>query len=74
MGCLDWLKGEDDMKSKFKDMMEMCGMVGFVEGLMEKGEEKGNENVEGYSRRLNMEVIGLKENVREGMKDGVVSG
>ena len=35
------------MKRNFKDMMEMCGMVGFVEGLMEKGEEKGNENVEG---------------------------
>ena len=35
---------------------------------------KPNENVEAYTRRLNMELIRLKQNVREGMKDGVLNG
>ena len=41
---------------------------------MEKPQQKPNENVEAYTRRLNRELIRLKQNVREGMKDGVVTG
>ena len=74
MASLDSLKGQHDMKTNFKHIMEICGMVGFLEALMEKPQQKPNENVETYTRRLNGELIRLKQNVREGMKDGVVTG
>lgn len=74
MASLDSLKGQHDMKTNFKHIMEICGMVGFLEALMEKPQQKSNENVEAYTRRLNRELIRLKQNVREGMKDGVVTG
>ena len=74
MASLDSLKGQHDMKTNFKHIMEICGMVGFLEALMEKPQQKPNENVEAYTRRLNRELIRLKQNVREGMKDGVVTG
>ncbi len=35
------------MKTNFKHIMEICGMVGFSRGLlMEKPQQKPNENVE----------------------------
>ena len=74
MASLDSLKGQHDMKTNFKHIMEICGMVGFLEALMEKPQQKPNENVEAYTKRLNRELIRLKQNVREGMKDGVVTG
>ncbi len=36
MASLDSLKGQHDMKTNFKHIMEICGMVGFLEALMEK--------------------------------------
>ena len=74
MASLDSLKGQHDMKTNFKHIMEICGMVGFLEALMEKPQQRANENVEAYTKRLNRELIRLKQNVREGMKDGVVTG
>ena len=53
MASLDSLKGQHDMKTNFKHIMEICGMVGFLEALMEKPQQKPNENVEAYTRRLN---------------------
>lgn len=74
MAALDPLKGQQDMKINFKHMMEMVGMVGFLEAKMAKPEQKSSESVESYSRRLNSELIRLKKNLINGMKDGVVTG
>lgn len=74
MASLDPLKGQQDMKINFKHMMEMVGMVGFLEAKMAKPEQKSSESVESYSRRLNSELIKLKKNLIHGMKDGVVTG
>lgn len=35
MPALDSLKGQNDMKINFKHIMELCGMVGFVEAKMQ---------------------------------------
>lgn len=74
MPALDPLKGQQDMKINFKHIMEMVGMVGFLEAKMAKPDQKPNENTEAYSRRLHNELIKLKRNLVAGMKDGVVTG
>lgn len=74
MASLDSFKGQHDMKVNFKQIMEVCGMIGFLEALMEKPQQRANESMESYTKRLNRELVILKRNVKEGMKDGVVTG
>lgn len=74
MAALDSLKGQHDMKINFKHIMEICGMVGFLEAKMAKSDQRPNESINAYEARLNRELIRLKKNLKEGMKDGIVTG
>lgn len=74
MAALDSLKGQHDMKINFKHIMEICGMVGFLEAKMAKSDQRPNESINAYQARLNRELITLKRNLKEGMKDGIVTG
>lgn len=74
MPALDSLKGQHDMKVNFKHIMEICGMVGFLEAKMQKSDQRPNESIRAYEDRLNRELKTLKKNIKEGMKDGVVTG
>lgn len=74
MPALDSLKGQNDMKINFKHIMEICGMVGFLEAKMQKSPQRPNESIKAYESRLYHELNILKRNVKEGMKDGVVAG
>lgn len=74
MAALDSLKGQHDMRINFKHIMEICGMVGFLEAKMAKSDQRPNESIKAYEARLNRELIQLKRNLKEGMKDGIVTG
>lgn len=74
MAALDSLKGQHDMKINFKHIMEICGMVGFLEAKMAKSDQRPNESINAYQARLSRELINLKRNLKEGMKDGIVTG
>lgn len=74
MSALDSLKAQSEMQVNMKHIMEICGMLGFFEALMEKPVQRGNESLESYRRRLNRTLIDLKRNVKDGLKDGVVVG
>lgn len=74
MAALDSLKGQHDMRINFKHIMEICGMVGFLEAKMAKSDQRPNESVRAYEARLSRELIQLKKNLKEGMKDGIVTG
>lgn len=74
MASLDSLKSQQDMKINFKQIMEMVGMVGFLEAKMQKPDQKASESDGAYRARLNRTLRDLKVNLREGMKDGVVTG
>lgn len=74
MASLDSLKSQQDMKINFKQIMEMVGMVGFLEAKMQKPDQKASESDGAYRARLNRTLRELKVNLREGMKDGVVTG
>lgn len=74
MSALDSLTGQHDMKVNFKHIMETAGMVGFLEAKMSKPSKRPSENDAAYSARLKLLLKKLKENLVQGMKDGVVTG
>lgn len=74
MTALDSIKGQQDMKINFKHIMETMGMVGFLEALIEKPNQRGNESTQAYTKRLERTLRDLKVSLRNGMKDGIVTG
>lgn len=74
MPSLDSLKGQEDMKSNMKHIMELMGMFGFLEAKIQKDMKKPNESESAYRNRLNNLLITLKKNLVQGLKDGVVVG
>ena len=74
MAGLDSIKTQHDLRENFKNIMELMGMVGFLEATMEKPNRKSSESDDAYSRRLTNLLKVLKTNIKNGMKDGVVVG
>lgn len=74
MTALDSLKGQQDMRINFKHIMDMVGMVGFLEAKIQKPMQKGNESLAAYEARLNKILRDLKRNLKESLKDGIVTG
>ena len=74
LAALDSIKTQHDMRVNFKEIMEIMGMVGFLEAKMEKPARKSNESDSAYMARLSKILRDLKTNLREGMKDGIVTG
>lgn len=74
MTSLDSLKTQHDMKINFKHIMEVAGMIGFLEAKMAKPDQMASESSSAYENRLNRILVNLKKNLREGLKDGIVTG
>lgn len=74
MTALDSLKGQQDMRINFKHIMDMVGMVGFLEAKIQKPMQKGNESLHAYEGRLNRLLRDLKRNMKDSLKDGIVTG
>lgn len=74
MTALDSIKTQHDMRVNLKHIMEVVGMVGFLEAKMEKPNRMADESSEAYRRRLESYLSRLKTNLIRGMKDGVVTG
>ena len=74
MAALDSIKGQHDMRVNFKHIMELMGMVGFLEVKMEKPAREPNESVTAYRDRLSSTLVKLKKNMLGGLKDGIVTG
>lgn len=74
MPALDSIKTQSDMRSNMKQIMEIAGLVGFLEALVEKPIQRGNESIDAYMYRLQRYLRDMKKAVKEGMKDGVVVG
>ena len=62
------------MRINFKHIMELVGMVGFLEAKMEKPTINPSESRDAYARRLEHILRKLKMNLREGLKDNIVVG
>lgn len=74
LASLSPLKTQEDMMTNFKQIMEMLGMVGFMEVLIDRPEKRANESESAYIRRIQLLIDEAKRNVKAGMKDGMVVG
>lgn len=74
MPALDSIKTQADMRTNIKQVMEIAGLVGFLEALIEKPVQKASESDKAYLARLQNYLRQMKRSVKEGMKDGVVVG
>lgn len=74
MAALDSIVGQHDMRDNFKHIMEIMGMVGFLEAKMEKPLRKPSESESAYASRLTQTLQKLKQNLVRGLRDGVVTG
>jgi len=74
MSSLDSIKGQHDMMTNFKQIMEQMGFLGFLTAKMQKPDQQANEGLKAYEARLNRNLEQLKRNLKDGMKDGLVTG
>lgn len=74
MAVLDSIAGQHTMRKNFKHIMELMGMVGFLEAKMAKPPKLANESDRAYASRLSKTLRDLKQNLVTGMSDGVVTG
>lgn len=74
MAALDSIAGQHTMRKNFKHIMELMGLVGFLEVKMSKPAREPNESSGAYKARLKNTLRDLKRNIRDGMNDGVVAG
>ena len=74
MSALDSIKGQHDMMTNFKHIMEQMGFLGFLTAKMAKPDQQANESTKAYENRLNNTLTRLKKNLKDGMKDGLVVG
>lgn len=74
LGALDSIKGQHDMRKNFKHIMELMGMVGFLEAKMEKPARRASESEVAYETRLQNVLKRLKVNLMGSLKDGLVVG
>lgn len=74
MTALDSLKGQADMKTNMKHIMELMGMFGFLEAKMQKDSRRPSESETAYENRLSSNLSKLKHNLANGLKDGIVVG
>jgi len=74
LAALDSLKTQADMRTNLKQIMELMGLLGFLEVTMDKPDKLASESEPAYRKRLGNMLKALKTNIMGGMKDGVVVG
>lgn len=74
LSALDSIISQHDMRINLKHIMEIMGLVGFLEAKMEKPLREPSESIDAYRNRLNGLLTTLKKNLLGGMKDGIVVG
>lgn len=74
MSVLDRVVSENKMHNNIDFLVDIVGLIGFLEFLMEKPDKAGGETETTYEARLNALLGEAKANIQKGMKDGVVAG
>jgi hypothetical protein len=74
MAALDSIKGQHDMKENFKNIMEIMGMLGFLQVSLKKPNKKASESESAYESRLVRLLRQTKQRIKGGMRDGIVAG
>lgn len=74
ISALDSIKTQADMKVNMKQILEIAGLMGFLEVKMDKPARLPSENDGTYVARLQKLLADTKSNLFSGMRDGIVTG
>lgn len=74
ISALEALETQKDMKSNISYVVSQLGIMGFLEFLMQKPDQRPGESDEGYETRLKSLLTDLRTNISKGFKDGLVVG
>ena len=74
IASLDPIAVQRVMMDNIKFIIEQAGIMGFLELLMDKPDQKANENDEDYAKRLDSLLTEAKERIKETFRNGVVAG
>lgn len=72
--ALDDIQHQLRMLRNIGYVSDQLGLMGFLEFLLAKPSKKDGENTEQYVSRLNTLLDQSKENIKNGLKDGIVTG
>lgn len=74
IAALEAIETQKDMKSNISFIVDQVGIMGFLEFLMTKPDQKSDESQSQYEARLIKTLTELRTNVSKGFKDGLVVG
>lgn len=72
--ALEAITTQTDMKKNINFIMKQMGLMGFLEALLDKPDQMANESESAYLARINRLLTEAKNNISEGMTDGVMVG
>lgn len=72
--AMNALSTQADMDKNIRYIMKQIGLLGFIQLLMDKPGQRVGESDEQYTTRLISVLSQAKDNVIEGIKDGIVVG
>jgi len=74
LAALNALTTQGEMDKNIRFIMKQIGLLGFTQLLMNKPGQDSGEKDEAYKARLLSLLVEAKDNVLEGVKDGIVVG
>ena len=72
--AIEALDIQKDMNTNIAFIMDQMGLMGFLQVLLEKPLQKGNQREDEYIATLNNLLETTKNNIKTGLKDGILVG
>lgn len=74
LSVINGVKKQKHMDDNIDFIVDIMGLVGFLEALIQKPDQNSGEADDAYQLRLNQYIAQAKTNIMTGLKDGVVVG
>ena len=74
LSAINTIAAQDKMEANIEAVLELLGVLGFLQVGIEKPDQHGDESETAYQTRLKSLLNETKDNVLEGFKDGISVG
>lgn len=74
LASLRGIESQTHMLDNIDFIIQQLGIMGFIEILIDKPEQEGDESIESYTTRLSNRLTEAKDKLKDGLKEGSVVG
>jgi hypothetical protein len=74
IAALEPISTQRKMVDNINFIIEMMGILGYIDAKIDKPDQQADENDEAYEKRLNKLLTDFKDRVKEGVRDGISVG